>query len=290
MAKRKKKQFNAPPLGGPLPRVARGSQSLSTVMTPLVEPNGKYLRKIAGLYGEDSEDFNKAYVQWYSDRIHEISDRITFLWTKLAPEDRRGIAEYMKGKVDSDHRKSHRRYAIGGTDDGLPHSLDAPFIYGDAPDHYGKVSADGARKFKKILNETDSLSIWLMKSQRQFTGHPLVATHDDIVGHLKRKVDPNIAYEDWDGIFFKHSPFIEMRFQDSPLPSMIIGQQHERASGYLFSVIVDTYNHRESYAMKFSPDSLMKFLSGEDHFWISRQNFTKGAQSTFFGGGVCFKF
>ena len=262
MAKRKKKQFNAPPVGGPLPRGARGSQDLSTLMAPLVDPPKKYLKKITKLYGEHSDDYNKAYVQWYSERINEIADRITYLWTTLDYEDRMGIASDVKGKNDSDHRRAHRRDAVGGNS---PMGLNAPLLYGDAPDIRGKVSPDGERKFRKILNETDSLSIWLMKSQRQFTGHPLVATHDDIVGHLKRKVDPNIAYEGWDKVFFKHSPFIEMRFQDSPLPSMILGQQHEKASGYLLSVIVDTYNHRESYALKFNPDTLMSFLSGEPY-------------------------
>jgi hypothetical protein len=277
MKRRKSNQFNAPPIGGPLPRPATGSQQLANVMSPLIDPPGKFLKKLSKEYEEGSPEYDCAYVEWYSDRIHEISNRITFLWKRLDHEDRcailGGMPEGMKlidfrskyndgGKTfvtDETAEELKRRVKSYDDDEGR---IAAKMHMNEKP----RLSENGKRLFTKMLNDHDSMSIWLTKSQRQFTGHPLVATHQDIIGYLKNKIDPSIAHEDWESVFFKHSPFIEVRFFDSHLPSLLIGTQHDKVNQTSLTVIADNYNNKNSYCMKFSePDELERFLAGQSY-------------------------
>lgn len=234
--RRKKPQFNAPPVGGPIPRPASGESQLASVMTPLIAPPSKVLNRLKKQYGENSEDYDKGYRDWYSEVIHQIGSRVTTVWKKFqVPTPSAGGLE--------------------GTDGSLS------FV--------GDQHQRDQDKLKKMLDESDAMSIWFLKSQRQFCGYPLVADCKDssVKGFLKSKIDPLIARENWGDVFFKHSPYTEFRFLDGGLPSLIIGTQHDKVDGTSLVVLADSWNNRNTYCLKFrDPKRLEEFLSGESYY------------------------
>jgi len=233
--RRKKPQFNAPPVSGPMPKPASGESQLASVMTPLVAPPFKILNRLKKQHGEDSEDYDKGYRDWYSEVIHQIGSRVTTVWKKFqVPIPSVGGLEGTDGSL-SFVGDQHRR------DQG---------------------------KLKKMLDESDAMSIWLLKSQRQFCGYPLVADCNDssVKGFLKSKIDPLVARENWD-VFFEHSPYTEFRFINGDLPSLVIGTQHDKVDGTSLVVLADSWNNRNTYCLKFrNSKSLEEFLSGESYY------------------------
>jgi hypothetical protein len=238
--RRKKPQFNAPPVGGPIPKPASGESLLAKVIAPLVDPPSKLLKRWETAHGKNSEEYDKCYRDWYSEMIHGLGSRVITMWRNFSVPNS-SLVKSSALKLAEANEEETRKGRTGHRNSNQ--SL-----------------------LNKMLNESDAMSIWLLKSQRQFCGYPLVADCKDssVKGFLKSKIDPFIAHENWDDVFFKHSPYTEFRFLDGGLPSLIIGTQHDKVDGTSLVVLADTYNHRDTCCLKFeSPKALEQFLSGE---------------------------